>query len=209
MLISMSGAVSAQQYIYITGLNITQVSESQIKANLKIHTSLYSEYNAYTTETNGNIITLKVCYTLFFFDSSEHDQDFFVNIPTTPGNYTFKVEAYIADFDNCVYESQYMDDTVSLDFTNPFDGTIFLDTAEPGNKTDDIVLFPNPATAILNIETSLKIEKINVYDTSGKIVKTLQNARKTIDVSRLQKGVYHLEIFTDKGKVLKKIVVGN
>ncbi|MDR2206077.1 MAG: T9SS type A sorting domain-containing protein, partial [Flavobacteriaceae bacterium] len=79
------------------------------------------------------------------------------------------------------------------------------------NETEklNIEIYPNPAKSVLNIETSLKIEKINVYDTSGKIVKTLQNAGKTIDVSRLQNGVYHLEIFTDRGKVFRKFIVNN
>ncbi|MDR2206243.1 MAG: T9SS type A sorting domain-containing protein [Flavobacteriaceae bacterium] len=71
----------------------------------------------------------------------------------------------------------------------------------------NVEIYPNPATNVLNIETSLKIERINVYEVSGKLVKTVQNAEKTIDVSRLQNGVYHLEIFTDKGKIYKKIII--
>ncbi|MDR2205143.1 MAG: T9SS type A sorting domain-containing protein [Flavobacteriaceae bacterium] len=110
------------------------------------------------------------------------------------------------------YLIENVDNYKRLTLTNPDGDTaiynnIVLSATDLG-KTDEISLFPNPVTAVLNIETSLKIERINVYDASGKVVKTAQNVGKTIDISRLQNGVYHLEIFTDKGKVFRKIVVG-
>ncbi|MDR2204758.1 MAG: T9SS type A sorting domain-containing protein [Flavobacteriaceae bacterium] len=125
---------------------------------------------------------------------------FFAEIPDN-GYYTVHASVYTAMpplYESCDYTQPPED---SEDYT--------LSTTEPGNKTDDITLFPNPATTILNIETSLKIERINVYDVSGKLVKTAQNAGKNIDVSRLQNGVYHLEIFTDRGKLFKKFIVNN
>jgi hypothetical protein len=98
-----------------------------------------------------------------------------------------------------------------LTLTNPNGDTaiynnIVLSAADFG-KANDIKLFPNPAKDILNIETSLKIEKINVYDASGKVVKTFQSAGKTIDVFALKAGVYHLEIFTDKGRFYEKVLI--
>ncbi|MDR2205724.1 MAG: T9SS type A sorting domain-containing protein [Flavobacteriaceae bacterium] len=100
-----------------------------------------------------------------------------------------------------------------LTLTNPAGNTAIYNniilSATDFNKTNDITLFPNPATNILNIETSQKISGIIIYDASGKMVKTVQNTGKTIDISTLQNGVYHLEIFTDKGKIYKKFVVNN
>jgi heat shock protein HslJ len=92
---------------------------------------------------------------------------------------------------------------------NKGDQAIYYSTilAVDNTVNNDFKVYPNPAKDILNIETSIKIDKINVYDASGKMVKTLQNIGKTMDVSRLKNGVYHLEIFTDKGKFYEKILI--
>lgn len=65
---------------------------------------------------------------------------------------------------------------------------------------DEFTLYPNPTNGILNINSSLEIEKLIVYDLTGKEV--LSHANKTsVDVSLLSKGLYLIEIYTKNGVV--------
>ncbi len=72
-----------------------------------------------------------------------------------------------------------------------------------------IKLFPNPANNTLNIESKETIKEIEFYDALGKKVKALILNKKEaiIDIRTLKKGSYVVNIYTDKGKRTKKLVV--
>ena len=68
-------------------------------------------------------------------------------------------------------------------------------------------VYPNPTSERLTIdlENNLILEKVNIYNTLGQITKTESNT--TIDVSKLQKGTYFVEVITNQGKATKSIIV--
>ena len=68
-------------------------------------------------------------------------------------------------------------------------------------------VYPNPTSERLTIdlENNLILEKVNIYNTLGQIIKTESNT--TIDVSKLQKGTYFVEVITNQGKATKSIIV--
>jgi len=68
-------------------------------------------------------------------------------------------------------------------------------------------LQPNPTSSQFSIQLneSLQLEKINMYNNLGQIIK--EDINKTIDVSKLSKGVYFVEVITNKGKATKKVIV--
>jgi Flp pilus assembly pilin Flp len=68
-------------------------------------------------------------------------------------------------------------------------------------------VYPNPASEFvkINLKEGLILEKVNIYNTLGQLVKTEKN--NTISVSSLSKGSYFFEIITDKGKATKTILV--
>ena len=201
--------ISAQyQYVYITGLNITQLDAWQLKVNLKAESLSLSTYNSYETEINGNVVTLKVCFNIYFAAmGSEHDKEFFVDIPDNPGNYTFKVEIYAAEIGVCIYDDVHLQDTATLEYTNPFTGTIYLSDNDVQVNGKDLKIYPNPSNGILNIEASTKPEKVSVFDASGKKVFQAENPGKQINVSHLQNGVYYLEVIANRDKIRKKLII--
>ena len=204
----MAGKVTAQnQFFFITGLNITQLNEGQIKVNLKIVAQGYCVYNSYTTEITGDVITLKVCYDGYFFDSGSSDNDFFVDIPSASGNYKLNVEIYGSGSNGCIYQPEYLQDSASLEFTNPFTGTISLSTVNIKNLKKDIKLFPNPANDILNF--SEEVSNVKITDLSGKVVKETSVLGKSIDVSKLEKGNYIITAKTKRGKFITKKLMKN
>lgn len=68
-------------------------------------------------------------------------------------------------------------------------------------------VYPNPSSDIVNINLSenLTLEKVNVYNTLGQLVKTEKS--NAISVSPLSHGTYYFEIITDKGKGTKTVLV--
>lgn len=203
ILLFTAGKVTAQnQFFFISGLNITQLNESQIKVNLKIVAQGYCVYNSYTTEITGDVITLKVCYDGYFFDSGSSDNDFFIDIPSASGNYKLNVEIYGSGSNGCIYQSAYLQDSATLAFTNPFTGTISLSTNATENLNKDIILYPNPVKDILHF--SEEISTVKITDLSGKAVKQITTSGKSLDVSKLPKGVYFITLITKTGKVISK-----
>ena len=70
---------------------------------------------------------------------------------------------------------------------------------------DNISLYPNPVTDILNIKSTSKINNIEVYDMGGKKVNSGLN-NNTVDVRSLNTGSYIINIETKDGKTSKKFI---
>lgn len=68
-------------------------------------------------------------------------------------------------------------------------------------------VFPNPASEVVTIslQEDLKLEKVNIYNTFGQLVKT--EKKTVITVNSLAKGIYFFEVITNKGKATKQIIV--
>ena len=70
-----------------------------------------------------------------------------------------------------------------------------------------ISLYPNPVNEILNLSNNEIIEKLTIYDVTGKNVLELKDiSNHQIDVSSLEKGVYIIEIKTQNGLFKEKVV---
>lgn len=69
-----------------------------------------------------------------------------------------------------------------------------------------IVLFPNPVSSILQIETreGIVLQKAVVYSILGE--ELILTSEKTVDFSTFSAGIYFVEIVTNRGSVTKKIV---
>lgn len=80
----------------------------------------------------------------------------------------------------------------------------FLATGE--TKTFVTTLYPNPTSDILNIETQQKISKIEIFDMSGKLLKTENGKDKKVSVSQLTKGMYLIKLYTENGVVNSKFI---
>ena len=67
----------------------------------------------------------------------------------------------------------------------------------------ELSVFPNPSAGIININSDLKINQINLYAVDGKYLSTTEG--KIIDIAI--KGIYFLKIITDKGTIVRKVIV--
>lgn len=65
-------------------------------------------------------------------------------------------------------------------------------------------IYPNPVKNILNIQTSDKLHKVEIYSANGQLVKT--SFLKETNVEALPKGNYVVKILTEKGVRTEKII---
>ncbi len=78
------------------------------------------------------------------------------------------------------------------------------DNAVDENMVENINIYPNPTTGIVNIEAE-GLAKVVIFDVTGREVKAL-GAQSTIDISDLEAGVYFFSIETANGTAMKKLV---
>lgn len=67
-------------------------------------------------------------------------------------------------------------------------------------------MFPNPSTneVRINLGGNLELHHATIYNFLGQNIKTV--TQTVIDVSELPSGIYLVEILTNKGKAVKKLV---
>lgn len=74
------------------------------------------------------------------------------------------------------------------------------------NKTFVTTLYPNPTSDILYIDTKQRISKIEIFDMSGRLLKTADGKDKKVSVAQLNKGTYLILIHTENGVVNSKFI---
>ena len=79
------------------------------------------------------------------------------------------------------------------------------------NTSNDILIYPNPTTGLLNITTTATTATMDVYYTMGQCVmsKTLVNGTNAIDIGSLSNGVYNIQIQQNNMLTVSKIVKTN
>lgn len=86
--------------------------------------------------------------------------------------------------------------------------TLGFDTFEIKN---DLVVYPNPSSEIISIQSQNNINSITVYSLDGRSVLTYVNPQIsnsfTIKVHNLSAGLYTLKINTDNGIFSKKVII--
>jgi hypothetical protein len=103
---------------------------------------------------------------------------------------------------NCLLINQF--DTLSIfNYSNQF-----LDISEK-EISKIIKIFPNPVTNIVQIEVSeeVQLDGIELFDMSGKKVKTYNSFDRNLNISGLSSGTYFLKLLTQEGILTKKVII--
>ena len=88
---------------------------------------------------------------------------------------------------------------VGLDaFTWVKDTGLVLAVADVKNGKDSFQVYPNPTSDRINFKNTESIEKVEIYDMSGKLAISSENAT-SINVSKLEKGTYVVQVKTKNG----------
>ena len=73
--------------------------------------------------------------------------------------------------------------------------------------SNSINVYPNPATNILNLESKLPLDKVELFNLIGAKVMSKQNNLSKIDISNFDAGIYLLKLSSGKDNVIKKLVI--
>ena len=97
----------------------------------------------------------------------------------------------------------------SLEIKTPCHG--IKNEVQSENKTDDIVIFPNPAYSEISIFFPFDGNgTIKIYNTSSKLVKSadLKSLKNTVDISKLDSGLYYAKLFYQESYLcVRKVLV--
>jgi uncharacterized delta-60 repeat protein len=74
------------------------------------------------------------------------------------------------------------------------------------NLNLEVDIYPNPTSNQLSILTELSLNKVTIFDFTGKILKTAIDGFDKIDVSDLSSGTYFIVLSTEKGSINKRFV---
>lgn len=83
-------------------------------------------------------------------------------------------------------------------FTWVKDSGIVLAVDDVKNEKNNFQIYPNPTSDFINFKNAESIEKVEIYDLSGKLSISTANATK-INVSKLEKGTYTVKVKTKNG----------
>lgn len=79
-------------------------------------------------------------------------------------------------------------------------------TTEQTNETDEFFVYPSVAKNVVNIRTNQKIQLVEIFDISGKLIISQTTDMDLIPVHALSSGVYILRTTTNKGVITKKFI---
>lgn len=77
-----------------------------------------------------------------------------------------------------------------------------LATSDFNQNNLAVLLYPNPANDILNIDTTLELKSIEIYNIQGQ--KVLESNQKQINVSNLTSGIYMVKVQDAENKIATK-----
>ena len=80
-----------------------------------------------------------------------------------------------------------------------------LATTDFEEQNKMIAVYPNPSSGVFVISSDKKIDSVTVYNSLGQ--KVYYGNQSKIDISNNSKGIYFIEITSDKQKTTQKIIL--
>ncbi|MCA0151854.1 T9SS type A sorting domain-containing protein [Winogradskyella vincentii] len=154
---------------------------------------------------SGNVTRLKTDLSISLvvagiFNIGTVDQTNYYYYDDTDGSLVFRTSTNVIDIDflgNVVNETIILYEALNQSL---------LSTDEFNLSAKTLKLYPNPTSAVLNINISddIQINEISVSDLNGRRIDMNTVTNNSIDVSRLVSGLYIIQIQTDKGSFSRK-----
>ncbi|MDR6922031.1 MULTISPECIES: T9SS type A sorting domain-containing protein [Chryseobacterium] len=82
-----------------------------------------------------------------------------------------------------------------------------LGTSEVAAENKKVNLYPNPAKETVSIKNADKIKSVEIYDSTGRKVRTANTDGENINISDLKSGIYYFEVtLKDGNKSYEKLI---
>lgn len=140
---------------------------------------------------NGNAV---------FIDASDR-----LNLPNTSGLVSTKV----GDYDNDgILEIAFLDNNNKIIIAKKIQNYVLNTNSFTSNQIQDIVVYPNPFSSNFSIKIpeNEAFKFLTIFDPLGKKIYSTTTFQENFSIDHLSKGIYLLNIETDKHKYSKKII---
>ena len=209
----------------ITSINGNALSVSS--PNLTLKKNVYSSGGAMTFVLKTDNYGSETTFSIFdpngnvvlsggpFADEASviHEYPF---APSVTGCYRIEVYDKFGDGINSGYGVGYFllkteDGTQIFKDNGKFGGqaTYMIDvtyTTDIENFTNEMSIYPNPATDVININTNESIQRVEIFNMQGQLVKTEVGETNNISVKELSNGMYMMKLTTVNGASIHKII---
>lgn len=196
-------AAAANNWMFSRGINLQGGSLAEITYYVRNFTGTGSTNTASYQLTVGQGQTAAAQTTVLATETGLSNTTFdlktYTFTPATDGIYNF----------GFLHNSPANATGVHALLVDNFTVTQVLSNQEFSEST--ISVYPNPAknlVSVVNTGTGI-LQNIRITDLNGRVVKTIERlnvAETQIDIANLNTGIYFMEIQSDQGKVIKKII---
>ena len=121
---------------------------------------------------------------------------------TPIANVVFRAHKFSKDYPAFNGRDLTPGDPIELNFDISSCQTLGVNQFEISNSLN---LYPNPTNGSISISTELPIDKIEVYDTLGKLIKVKLES-KNITIENLNSGIYFMKIYSNNSIGTKKVI---
>ena len=104
------------------------------------------------------------------------------------------------------------DVVIRFEFRSAYGNNVWIDNVNISNVTgiseieSDLTIYPNPATDNMTISTSENVQRVEIFNMQGQLVKAESGNVTSISVKDLANGMYTLKLTTDNGTSMHKII---
>ena len=182
------------------------VGEGTSTMTLKIKTDSYASETSYKLYgPNNNVIQQSSSFT------NSAVNEFPINLTET-GCYRLQVKdsygdgisgGYIRVFDA---SDNMIVNITGTSFASEANAMIYVGTVNINDEAlQDMLIFPNPATEIINIEGNANIQQVELYNLQGQRVAMEMGNVRTLSLNGLSAGMYIMKVTTDNGTTTYKV----
>ena len=182
------------------------VAEGTSTMTLKIKTDQYASETSYKLYgPNNNVIQQSSSF------QNSTVNEFPINL-TEAGCYRLQVKDSYGDGISGGYIRVYdASNTMILSitgtsFASEVNAMIYVGTVNIEDEAlQDMLIFPNPATELINIEGSANIQQVELYNLQGQRVAMETGNVRTLSLNGLSAGMYIMKVTTDNGTATYKV----
>lgn len=101
---------------------------------------------------------------------------------------------------------------IRFEFKSGYGNNVWIDNVRVMNATgieeleSDLNVYPNPATEVINISTADEVQRVEIFNMQGQLVKVETGDVNSVSVKELANGVYTIKLTTSNGTSMHKIV---
>ncbi len=198
-----TGSPTGPNYVDYTSLNTTITRNGNFSLSIIGGSYFPDTYAAWIDYNHDGIFDTGEKLGEFSSSTAYQTQSINFTVPLTATLDTTRMRI------RCVYGNFNIDACTDYIFGETEDYTVIVNPISTSiniiEKPDNIKLYPNPTSDIIQIITTEKINSVTIMDMTGRTIKEIHN-KKTIQMGQLPQGMYYLKINLKNHSTLKKVI---